>query len=122
LNDAVSAITTWNDRVGIQFAGHSAGHGGLTPPGTTSEAAVPALERRLGQLEGALTDGSRAAVATTRHRAHIADLGRQAATLIGLIILFAGGVQLLRRAYTLAGAPDAGRDRGADCPNETEPA
>ncbi|MDX6495425.1 MAG: hypothetical protein QOE17_1411, partial [Gaiellales bacterium] len=27
LSDAVSAITTWNDHVGIQFAGHSAGRG-----------------------------------------------------------------------------------------------
>src|SRR5439155_9500183 len=100
LNDAVSAITSWNDRVGIQFAGHSASRGGLSSSGTPSEAAVPAVERRLGQLEAALTDGSRVAIATTRHRAHIADLVRQAATLIGLIILFAGGVSLLRRAHT----------------------
>jgi diguanylate cyclase (GGDEF)-like protein len=120
LSDAVSAIATWNDHVGIQFAGHSAGRGGASPPGTASEAAVPGIEKRLDQLEAALTDGSRTAIATTRHRAHIADLVRQAATLIGLIILFAGGVRLLRRAYTLAGEADARREREANWSNQIE--
>ncbi len=120
LDDAVSAITTWNDRVSIQFAGHSAGRGQLSGSSAASEAAVPAIEKRLGQLEAALTDGSHAAVATTRQRAHIADLVRQAATLIGLIILFAGGIRLLRRAYTLAGEADARRERESYWSNQIE--
>jgi diguanylate cyclase (GGDEF)-like protein len=120
LDDAVSAISSWNDRVSMQFAGHSAGRGELSAPGPASELAVPAIQKRLGQLEAALTDGSRAAVATTRERAHIADLTRQAATLIGLIILFAGGIRLLRRAYTLAGEADARREREAYWSNQVE--
>jgi diguanylate cyclase (GGDEF)-like protein len=72
------------------------------------------------QLEVALTDGSQVAVANTRHRAHIADLVRQAATLIGLIILFAGGVRLLRRAHTLAGEADARREREARWSSQIE--
>jgi diguanylate cyclase (GGDEF)-like protein len=120
VDDAVSAITTWESRVNIQFAGHSAGRGGLAPPILTSEAAVPAIEKRLGQLENTLTEGSQAAIASASRRAHIADVIRQATTLIGLVILFAGGVRLLRRAYTLAGEADNRREREAHWNNQIE--
>ncbi|MGZ4431092.1 MAG: GGDEF domain-containing protein [Gaiellales bacterium] len=41
----------------------------------------------------------------------LADVVRQIATLIGLIILCAGGVKLLREAFVLAGQADARRER-----------
>ncbi|MDX6519530.1 MAG: hypothetical protein QOF08_135, partial [Gaiellales bacterium] len=120
LDDAVSSINMWQQRVGLQMPGHSAGRGGPTTTDTTPETAVPAIQKRLDQLEVALTDGSRAAVASSRQHAHIADLVRQAATLLGLIILLAGGVRLLRRAFNLAGEADARREREAHWSGQIE--
>jgi diguanylate cyclase (GGDEF)-like protein len=121
LDDAVSSINSWQQRVGLQMPGHSAGRGGgVATTDTAPETAVPAIEKRLNQLEAALTDGSRAAVASSREHAHIADLVRKAATLIGLIILFAGGVRLLRRAFNLAGEADARREREAHWSGQIE--
>jgi diguanylate cyclase (GGDEF)-like protein len=120
LDDAVSSIGSWEQRVSVQMAGHSAGRGGLATPGVAPETAVPAIEKRLSQLEAALTEGSLTAVDTARQHAHIADLVRQAATLIGLIILFAGGVRLMRRAFNLAGEADARREREAHWSGQIE--
>ncbi len=120
MNNAVSAITSWNTRVGLFVGARSTGRGGQTATQAPSAAAVPAIQRRLGQLEATLTDSSRIALAATRQRAHIADVVRQVATLLGLMILFAGGVRLLRRAFTLAGEADARREREAHWSNQIE--
>ncbi|MGZ4481393.1 MAG: diguanylate cyclase [Gaiellales bacterium] len=72
---------------------------------------VQGLLRDLAQLQAVLTLETRSALQAADDHAMLADVVRQIATLIGLIILCAGGVTLLREAFVLAGQADARRER-----------
>src|SRR5207248_6416141 len=100
LADAVRSLNAWQNAAALELAQPRGGHGGLSQaadprPGGRVQAIVSQLDR----LEQTLTRQSNAAIATARRDAHIADLVRQAATVLGLLILGAGGARLLRRAF-----------------------
>ena len=114
-------ITSWENAAALETAQRPGGHGGLSPtadPAPNSQ--VSDITGQLGMLESSLTAESADAVSAIRSHAHIADVIRQVSILLGLIILFAGGVRLLRRAFTLAAAADAHRERVAGWSNQVE--
>jgi diguanylate cyclase (GGDEF)-like protein len=114
-------ITSWENAAALETAQRPGGHGGLSPtadPAPNSQ--VADITGQLGMLESSLTAESADAVSAIRSHAHIADVIRQVSILLGLIILFAGGVRLLRRAFTLAAAADAHREREAGWSNQVE--
>ena len=121
LQSIVHQIGSWQAAAALELAQPHGGRGGLSAAGDPApDGRVATMTRHLESLESALTDESQGAIATARYRAHVADLVRQAATLLGLIILFAGGVRLLRRAFTLAGESDARREREANWSSQIE--
>jgi diguanylate cyclase (GGDEF)-like protein len=110
LKRTVAAIERWDSEASATFATRQ--NGGVGPVrDAVAVSDVSALERNLDQLNRLLTEDTNKAIATFKSRAHIADVGRQVATLIGLVIIFAGGLRLLRRASSLAGEADARRGR-----------
>ena len=114
LSGALAAIGSWQSRATLEMARRHGGRGGISAAADPApDGRVPAITAQLQLLGRALTEQSQAAIATARSHAHIADLSRQFATLLGLVILFAGGVRLLRRAFLLAGDADARREREA---------
>ncbi|MDX6551860.1 MAG: hypothetical protein QOH74_348 [Gaiellales bacterium] len=106
LKRTIAAVEQWNSLAAATFAARQ--NGGVDGVAIDD---VQALERDLQRLDRTLTEDSKQAVAAFASRAHIADVSRQVATLIGLVILFAGGLRLLRRASSLAGDADARRER-----------
>ncbi|MDX6593680.1 MAG: hypothetical protein QOJ13_2876 [Gaiellales bacterium] len=106
LKKTLAAIERWDSQAAATFATRQTP--GVSP---VVVADVLTLERDLERVDRSLTKDSGEAVAAFKSRAHIADVGRQVATLIGLVILFAGGLRLLRRASSLAGDADARRER-----------
>ena len=112
LAGTLTAITAWQQRAALEVARRHGGHGGLSPAGNPApDGRISDISGRLQLLAGALTGESQSAIVRARSHAHVADLLRQVATLIGLVIMFAGGARLLRRAFRLAGEADARRER-----------
>ena len=112
LDRTLADVGAWQHSAGLILARSHGPQQGLTAAADTAPTGrVSVLTRRLGSLEGVLTSESRGAIDTARFRAHLADIIRQVATLLGLVILFAGGVRLIRRAFTLASDADGRRER-----------
>jgi diguanylate cyclase (GGDEF)-like protein len=121
LNAVLTEVASWEHSAGIALARRRGAQGGLAPSADPApNGRVADVVRRLGSLEDTLTTESHGAIATARFRAHVADVVRQAATLLGLVILFAGGVRLLRRAFTLASEADGRREREAAWSSQIE--
>jgi diguanylate cyclase (GGDEF)-like protein len=111
LDRSIAALTAWEAAAALPLA-HAHPQAGLSPVADPApDGRVTVLTRRLQGLENTLTAESKGAISTARFRAHVADVVRQAATLLGLVILFAGGIRLLRRAFHLARDADARRQR-----------
>jgi diguanylate cyclase (GGDEF)-like protein len=119
LNRTVTGIARWDAGAAAAFATR---HTASTHPthDTVIASDVSALERNLARLNQSLARDSKQAVSSSEARGHIADVARQIATLVGLVILFAGGVRLLRRASSLAGDADARNDREARWAKQVE--
>jgi diguanylate cyclase (GGDEF)-like protein len=121
LASTADEITSWENAAALEMARRPGGHGGISPEGNPApNGKVADISRQLNALESSLTAESADAVTTTRSHAHIADLIRQAAILLGLIVLFAGGLRLLRRAFTLAAEADARQERESSWSNQIE--
>ena len=121
LDRSIAAVTAWEESGALAFAHGRGAHAGLAPTADPApDGRVAVLTRRLQSLENTLTAESHGAVDTARFRAHLADIVRQVATLLGLVILFAGGVRLLRRAFGLAHDADARRERQAAWSSQIE--
>jgi diguanylate cyclase (GGDEF)-like protein len=121
LDSTLADVSSWERAADLTLTRHHGGQGGLGPSADPAPSGrVATLDRRLQSLEDTLTAESHGAISTARFRAHIADLVRQAATLLGLVILFAGGVRLLRRAFTLASDADGRREREAAWSSQIE--
>ena len=111
LDGILTDVGSWEHAAGLSVTAHRGGGGIGASADPAPNGRVATLARRLESLQGALTAESHGAISTARFRAHVADIVRQVATLLGLIILFAGGVRLLRRAFTLASDADGRRER-----------
>jgi diguanylate cyclase (GGDEF)-like protein len=121
LSGLLTDLGSWQRSTGLLLARRHGVQGGLAASvDPASNGRVAVLTRRLEALELSLTAESRGAITTARFRAHVADLVRQAATLLGLVILFAGGIRLLRRAFTLANDADGRREREAAWSSQIE--
>jgi diguanylate cyclase (GGDEF)-like protein len=110
LKRTTGAIVRWDNDAAATFATRQ--NGDVVAVHDAVEISdVSPLERSLEQLSRRLTADSNESMAAFKSRADLADVARQASTLIGLVIIFAGGLRLLRRASTLAGEADARRGR-----------
>jgi diguanylate cyclase (GGDEF)-like protein len=72
------------------------------------------------KLSTELPQATAAAIRSANQTSDVADQVRQVATLAGLILLLAGGIRLLRRAFYIAGAADDQRDRHARWSDQIE--
>ena len=108
-----SAIQTWQRDLSGQMS--SGGHGRAVPPAGPAQPApeVQHISDGLGKLSTELPGATAAAIRSANRTSDVADTVRQVATLAGLILLLAGGIRLLRRAFFLAGAADKQREREA---------
>ena len=93
----------------------SGAHGRAVPPAGPAQpgSQVQQITAGLGKLSTELPGATAAAIRSANSTSDVADTVRQVATLAGLILLLAGGIRLLRRAFFLAGAADNQREREA---------
>jgi len=121
LAGATHDIAAWENAAALELARPHGGQGGLSSAGNPApNGKVAEISKQLNLLASSLTGETQDARAASRRHAHIADLIRQGSILLGLMILFAGGVRLLRRAFTLAAEADARRAREARWSNQIE--
>jgi diguanylate cyclase (GGDEF)-like protein len=121
LAGATHEIAAWENAAALEMARPHGGQGGLSSAGNPApNGKVAEISRRLNLLASSLTGETQNARSATKQHAHIADLIREGSILLGLMILFAGGVRLLRQAFTLAAEADARREREARWSNQIE--